>query len=62
MSRELSNLSNDELKNLYMEESMQFREGMDKGLPFDTLKEIRISLKEIQAEMDRRKTTGKLDN
>lgn len=48
-------LTEDELRELFDSESLRFTEGMDKGLCFEELKQIRIALREIAGERDSRK-------
>ena len=43
-----------DLHKLFLTESKHFIDGRSKGLPFDDLKEIRISLRKITEEIDSR--------
>jgi hypothetical protein len=52
----LSILSNEQLKDLFLRESKRFREGIDRGLHFLDLKQIRINLREITVEQLIRKS------
>ena len=47
-------LTEPELEELLISESLRFTEGIDKGMCFEELKQIRINLKEIAAEQQRR--------
>ena len=47
MQHKLSLLKRGELHDLFLSESLRFTEGMDNGLPFDELKKIRTTLREI---------------
>ena len=54
MSNDISLLSNEELKHLFLSESQSFSNGLG-NLPFDDLKLIRLKLKEIAVEIKARK-------
>jgi len=54
MHENLQSLSNQELRNLFLNESQKFIVGMDDGFTFDDLKQIRIHLREIAVELTKR--------
>lgn len=51
MPEDLSSLTIEELNNLFIEDIRRFMKGIDTGLPFDALKEIRVKLHQIEAEI-----------
>jgi hypothetical protein len=54
MTEDYNNQKTEDLKNQFIAETSRFMKGIDKGLSFDALKEIRIKLREIEAELRRR--------
>lgn len=50
----LSLFSTEELKNLFVTETRKFTHGIDSGLLFDSLKEIRGKLRKIEIELHKR--------
>jgi hypothetical protein len=54
MSNNLSLLSNEELKSLFLSESQLFSDGVG-NLPFDDLKQMRLKLRDIAIEIKARK-------
>jgi len=56
MPEDFNNLTTEELKNLLIAETSRFMQGVEKGLSFDDLKEIRIKLREIEAEIKRQES------
>ncbi len=59
MLQNLSLLSREKLHELFLKESLRFTEGMDNGLSFDGLKQIRINLREIALELQKKNGLGK---
>ena len=59
MLQNLSLLNREELHELFFKESLRFTEGMDNGLSFDGLKQIRINLREIALELQKKNGLGK---
>jgi hypothetical protein len=55
MAHNLSRLTSEELHDLFLMESHHFSEGIDNGLTFDELKEIRVKLRQITEELKSRK-------
>jgi hypothetical protein len=53
-------LSNQELQHLFVEQSKLFMSGLDKNMPFSELKAIRVLLREITEELDKRRKDGRL--
>jgi hypothetical protein len=56
MLNNLSLLSNNQLQHLFISEVKSFKEGVDNGLHFLDLKQIRINLREIALEQHIRKS------
>lgn len=54
MNRDIASLGNKELHLIYLEERKRFSEGLDKGIPWDTMKEICSSLKLLGDEVKKR--------
>ena len=54
MSENLKHLNTEELKDLFIKETRRFMQGIDQGLSFDKLKEIRVTLRQIEAELHER--------
>ena len=54
MTGDISILSNEELKKLFLTESQLFSDGVG-NLPFDDLKQIRLKLRDIAVEIKARK-------
>lgn len=55
MEQNLQVQTTDELNLLFRTETNRFMKGIDKGLPFDELKEIRILLRAIEIELKKRR-------
>lgn len=55
MLQNLHLLSNEELQNLFITETNHFITGIDNNLGFNELKNIRINLRNIAAELNERK-------
>ena len=51
----VSCLSNTELQNLFISQNHHLMDGIDQGLAFKDLKEIRVNIRAIVAEMETRK-------
>lgn len=58
MLHNLSLLSKEELHELFLKESLRFTIGMDDGLSFNDLKQIRINLREIALELQNKNGQG----
>ena len=54
MKTNLTNLTNEELKSLLHTENYKFSQGIEKGLPFDSLQQIRAGIRQITNELERR--------
>lgn len=54
MLENLAALPTEELKAIFVRETRRFMQGIDRGLQFDTLKAIRVTLREIEAELQNR--------
>ena len=48
------NLQIEDLKTLLIAQGSRFTKGIDSGLSFDALKELRVKFREIEAEIKRR--------
>jgi hypothetical protein len=55
MLQNLHLLSNEELHNLFVSETNGFMNGIENDLCFDDLKSIRVNLRSIEAELNKRK-------
>lgn len=55
-------LSNQELQHLFVFETKRFMDGLNSGMPFIDLVEIRQSLKQIADELDQRRLDGRLED
>lgn len=54
MPENLTNLTTEEIKRAFIEETRRFMEGITSGLSFDALKEIRVKLRQMEVELNRR--------
>ena len=54
MLHNLSLLTTEELHDLFLKETLHFSEGMNDGLAFDQLKDIRIKVRQISEELKNR--------
>lgn len=55
MEQNLAQLSIDELHDLFRVETSHFLKSVEKNMPFDELKKIRVLLRAIEAEIKKRK-------
>ena len=55
MEQNLGELSTDELNDLYRAETSHFKNGFDTGIPFNELKKIRVLIRTIEEELNKRK-------
>lgn len=53
-------LSNQDLLNVFMDESRRFMEGLKNDLPYNQLNEIHQSLKKVSRELERRRENGEM--
>lgn len=58
MKPDLGRLSNEELRRLLHTENYKFNQGLDQGLSFNALKEIRQAIRAITAELEARHMTS----
>lgn len=54
MAQNIKQISSEELQNLLITETSHFTEGIDEGSTFDQLKEIRLFIRAIEAEIKKR--------
>ena len=54
MKPDLSQLKDEQLHRLLEIENLKFSEGIDQGLPFNTLRQIRHDIRVIREELERR--------
>jgi hypothetical protein len=53
-------LSNQDLLNVFMDESRRFMEALKNDLPYYDLEEIHQNLKKVSRELDRRRQNGEM--
>ncbi len=54
MKPDLSQLNEEQLQHLLNLENLKFSHGIDEGLPFDTLRQIRQNIRVLREEIERR--------
>ena len=54
MKPDLSQLNEEQLQHLLNLENLKFSQGIDEGLPFDTLRQIRQNIRVLREEIERR--------
>jgi hypothetical protein len=55
MPVKISDLSDERLSNLKLMVATKFRTGVDRGLSFEDLRALRIEMRDIEGEIERRK-------
>ena len=53
-------LSDQELSDLFLQESKRYMDGLKKGIGYNVLNEIHLSLKQVSGELEARRNPGEL--